>query len=130
MAAWVQSLNLDRLGFLLLVNVLFLVLGCFLDVSVLLLVFVPMLLPAVQMLHIDLVHFGVLVVLNMMIGLIHPPFGMLLFVTKALTGIGIGEMMREGWLFLLMLLALLLAMTVFPDIVLWLPRTMGYGVAT
>ncbi|MEY4363129.1 MAG: hypothetical protein RLZZ24_481, partial [Pseudomonadota bacterium] len=130
MAAWVHSLNLDRLGFLLLVNVLFLVLGCFLDVSVLLLVFVPMLLPAVQMLHIDLVHFGVLVVLNMMIGLIHPPFGMLLFVTKALTGIGIGEMMREGWLFLLMLLALLLAMTVFPDIVLWLPRTMGYGVAT
>jgi TRAP-type C4-dicarboxylate transport system permease large subunit len=89
-----------------------------------------MLLPAVQMLGIDLVHFGVLVVLNMMIGLIHPPFGMLLFVTKALTGISIGEMMREGWLFLLMLLALLLAITVFPDIVLWLPRTMGYGVST
>ena len=129
-AAWVQSLQLDRLGFLLLVNALFLLLGCFLDVSVLLLVFVPMLLPAVQMLGIDLVHFGVLVVLNMMIGLIHPPFGMLLFVTKALTGISIGEMMREGWLLLLMLLALLLAITVFPDIVLWLPRTMGYGVST
>lgn len=127
MAAWVQSLQLAPLGFLLLVNVLFLLLGCFLDVSVLLLVFVPMLLPAVQMLGIDLVHFGVLVVLNMMIGLIHPPFGMLLFVTKALTGIPIGEMMREGWLFLVMLLALLLAITVFPDIVLWLPRTMGYG---
>lgn len=127
MAAWVQSLQLAPLGFLLLVNVLFLLLGCFLDVSVLLLVFVPMLLPAVQMLGIDLVHFGVLVVLNMMIGLIHPPFGMLLFVTKALTGIPIGEMMREGWLFLVMLLTLLLAITVFPDIVLWLPRTMGYG---
>ena len=65
--------------------------------SVLLLVFVPMLLPAVKTLGIDLVHFGVLVVLNMMIGLIHPPFGMLLFVTKALTGIPIGDMMREGW---------------------------------
>ena len=127
MAAWVQSLQLGPLGFLLLVNLLFLILGCFLDVSVLLLVFVPMLLPAVQWLGIDLVHFGVLVVLNMMIGLIHPPFGMLLFVTKALTGIPIGEMMREGWLFLLMLLALLLAITVFPDIVLWLPHTMGYG---
>jgi len=127
MAAWVQGLQLAPLGFLLLVNVLFLLLGCFLDVSVLLLVFVPMLLPAVQILGIDLVHFGVLVVLNMMIGLIHPPFGMLLFVTKALTDIPIGEMMREGWLFLVMLLALLLAITVFPDIVLWLPRTMGYG---
>jgi TRAP-type C4-dicarboxylate transport system permease large subunit len=129
MAAWVDSMQLGRNQFLLMVNVLFLVLGCFLDVSVLLLVFVPMLLPAAKLLGIDLVHFGVLVVLNMMIGLIHPPFGMLLFVTKALTGISIGEMMREGWLFLVMLLGLLLAMTVFPDIVLWLPRTLGYAVA-
>ena len=127
MAAWVDSLQLSRLQFLFMVNALFLVLGCFLDVSVLLLVFVPMLLPAAQLLGVDLVHFGVLVVLNMMIGLIHPPFGMLLFVTKALTGIPIGEMMREGWLFLLMLLGLLVAMTIFPEIVLWLPRTMGYG---
>jgi tripartite ATP-independent transporter DctM subunit len=126
-AAWVDHLHLTQLPFLLLVNLLFLVLGCFLDVSVLLLVFVPMLLPAVKGLGIDLVHFGVLVVLNMMIGLIHPPFGMLLFVTKALTGIPIGAMMREGWIFLVMLLLLLLAMTVFPQIILWLPTTMGYG---
>lgn len=127
LAAWVDAQNLTPIAFLLLVNVLFLVLGCFLDVSVLLLVFVPMLLPAVKTLGIDLVHFGVLVVLNMMIGLIHPPFGMLLFVTKALTGIPIGAMMKEGWLFLIMLLALLIAMTLFPQIVLWLPQTMGYG---
>ncbi|HSV46042.1 MAG TPA: TRAP transporter large permease [Ramlibacter sp.] len=125
-AQWVDALQLSRVQFLLLVNVLFLVLGCFLDVSVLLLVFVPMLLPAVKGLGIDLVHFGVLVVLNMMIGLIHPPFGMLLFVTKALTGIPIGAMMKEGWPFLVMLLMLLLAMTLFPQIVLWLPQSMGY----
>ena len=129
MAAWVDSMHLSRIQFLLMVNVLFLVLGCFLDVSVLLLVFVPMLLPAVNALGIDLVHFGVLVVLNMMIGLIHPPFGMLLFVTKALTGIPIGEMMREGWLFLVILLGLLLALTFFPQLVLWLPQTMGYVVS-
>jgi len=128
MALWVDSMHLSPVKFLLLVNVMFLVLGCFMDVSVLLLVFVPMLLPAVKLLGIDLVHFGVLVVLNMMIGLIHPPFGMLLFVTKALTGIPIGEMMKEGWPFLVMLLLLLLAMTFFPQIVLWLPQTMGYGV--
>lgn len=126
MAFWVDNMHLSSIKFLLLVNVMFLVLGCFLDVSVLLLVFVPMLLPAVKLLGIDLVHFGVLVVLNMMIGLIHPPFGMLLFVTKALTGIPIGEMMKEGWPFLFMLLLLLLAMTFFPQIVLWLPQTMGY----
>ena len=128
MAQWVDALHLSPVQFLLLVNVMFLVLGCFLDVSVLLLVFVPMLLPAVKLLGIDLVHFGVLVVLNMMIGLIHPPFGMLLFVIKALTGIPIGEMMKEGWPFIVMLLLLLLAMTLFPQIVLWLPQTMGYGV--
>ena len=126
LAQWVSAQGLSRTGFLLLVNVLFLALGCVLDVSVLLLVFVPMLLPAARLLGIDLVHFGVLVVLNMMIGLIHPPFGMLLFVTKALTGIPIGAMMKEGWPFLLMLLGLLLAITFFPPIVLWLPQTMGY----
>ena len=128
MAQWVDAMDLGRVSFLLLVNLMFLVLGCFLDVSVLLLVFVPMLLPAVNALGIDLVHFGVLVVLNMMIGMVHPPFGMLLFVTKALTGIPIGEMMKEGWPFLVMLLVLLLALTLFPQLVLWLPQTMGYGV--
>jgi len=126
MALWVEQQQLQPVAFLLMVNLLFLVLGCFLDVSVLLLVFVPMLLPAVDLLGIDKVHFGVLVVLNMMIGLIHPPFGMLLFVTKALTGIPIMAMVREGWLFLVMLLVLLVAMTLFPPIVLWLPMQMGY----
>jgi C4-dicarboxylate transporter DctM subunit len=125
--AAIAAMELSQMQFMLVVNLFFLVLGCFLDVSVLLLVFVPMLLPAAKLLGVDLVHFGVLVVLNMMIGLIHPPFGMLLFVTKALTGIPIGEMMKEGWPFLVMLLLLLLAMTLFPQIVLWLPQTMGYG---
>ena len=128
MAQWVSGMHLSPFLFLLLVNGLFLLLGCFLDVSVLLLVFVPMLLPAARLLGVDLVHFGVVVVLNMMIGLIHPPFGMLLFVTKALTGIPIGEMMREGWPFLIMLLLLLLAMTAFPPLVLWLPQHLGYAV--
>ena len=118
MAQWVDSMHLSQIKFLLLINLMFLVLGCFLDVSVLLLVFVPMLLPAAKLLGVDLVH---------LIGLIHPPFGMLLFVIKALTGIPIGEMMKEGWPFLVMLLLLLLAMTFFPQIVLWLPQTMGYG---
>ena len=126
LAAWMAGFELGRTSFLLLVNLLFLVLGCFMDISVLLLVFVPILLPMVKALGIDLVHFGVVIVLNMMIGLIHPPFGMLLFVTNALTGIPIKDMLREGWLFIVMLLLLLLAMTLFPPIVLWLPQSMGY----
>mgnify|MGYP003334316178 CR=1 FL=1 len=126
LALWVEQQHLQPVAFLFMVNALLLLLGCFLDVSVLLLVFVPMLLPAVALLGIDKVHFGVLVVLNMMIGLIHPPFGMLLFVTRALTGIPIMAMVKEGWPFLVMLLLLLVAMTLFPAIVLWLPQHLGY----
>lgn len=126
LALWVASLHLSQLEFLLLVNVVFLVLGCFLDVSVMLLVFVPMLIPTARLLGIDLVHFGVVVVVNMMIGLVTPPFGMLLFVTNALTGIALKDMVREGWPFTLLLLFALLLLTLFPQIVLWLPQTMGY----
>ena len=127
LADWVSARELSPLQFLLLVNVVFLVLGCFLDTAVMLLVFVPMFLPTAKALGIDLVHFGVVVIVNMMIGLITPPFGMLLFVTNALVGIPIRDMMREGWPFLAALLVLLLAITVFPQLVLSLPGTMGYG---
>jgi tripartite ATP-independent transporter DctM subunit len=127
LAAWVAGMRLEAWQFLLLVNLVFLVLGCFLDTAVMLLVFVPMLLPSVKLLGVDPVHFGVVVVINMMIGLVTPPFGMLLFVTNALTGIPIKAMLREGWLFLVMLFGLLLMLTLVPQIVLWLPQTMGYG---
>lgn len=126
LATWVSAQQLSQLQFLLLVNAVFLVPGCFLDTSVMLLVFVPMLLPTAKALGIDLVHFGVVVIVNMMIGLITPPFAMLLFVTNALTGIPNKAMLREGWLFLVLLLLLLQAMTLFPQTVLWLPQTMEY----
>ena len=126
LALWVASLHLGQLQFLLLVNAMFLVLGCFLDVSVMLLVFVPMLIPTARLLGVDLVHFGVVVVVNMMIGLITPPFGMLLFVTNALTGIPLKDMVREGWLFTVLMVFALLLLTLFPQIVLWLPQSMGY----
>jgi tripartite ATP-independent transporter DctM subunit len=126
LADWVAGRHLSPLGFLLLVNLLFLLLGCFLDVSVMLLVFVPMLIPAARLLGIDLVHFGVVVVVNMMIGLVTPPFGMLLFVTNALTGIPLRAMVREGLPFTALLLLALLLLTLFPQLVLWLPQRMGY----
>ena len=121
-----MDMHFSKVQFLLMVNVLFLALGCVMDISVLLLVFVPILLPVAVALHIDLVHFGVMVVLNMMIGLIHPPFGMLLFVINALTGIPIKDMMMEGWLFLIMLLLLLFGIMLYPEIVLIVPHSMGY----
>ena len=109
-------------------NILFLILGCFLDTSIMLLVLVPIILPAANALHIDLVFFGVMLVVNMMIGLVTPPFGMLLFVINALAGVPLKGMIREGWLFIGVLLAALAIMTVFPETVLWLPHRLGYGV--
>ena len=77
-------------------------------------------------LGIDLVHFGVLIVVNSMIGLITPPYGILLFVINAVTGIPLKEIIREIWAFLFVLIGALLLMILVPDIVLWLPRLFGY----
>jgi tripartite ATP-independent transporter DctM subunit len=126
-ASWLTSMNLPPLGFLIAVNILFLILGCFLDTSIMLLVLVPIILPAANALHIDLVHFGVMLVVNMMIGLVTPPFGMLLFVINALAGVPLKGMIREAWLFIGVLIVSLVLMTVFPETVLWLPHLLGYG---
>ncbi|MEO7952990.1 MAG: TRAP transporter large permease [Polaromonas sp.] len=126
-ANWLTGMQLSQLGFLLLVNLLFLVLGCFLDTSIMLLVLVPILLPTAKLLGIDLVHLGVVLAVNMMIGLVTPPFGMLLFVINALAGVPLKGMIREAWLFIAVLIVALLVMTVFPQTVLWLPHLMGYG---
>ncbi|MEO7401326.1 MAG: TRAP transporter large permease [Polaromonas sp.] len=126
-ANWLTGMQLSPLGFLLLVNLLFLILGCFLDTSIMLLVLVPILLPTAKLLGIDLVHLGVVLAVNMMIGLVTPPFGMLLFVINALAGVPLKGMIREAWLFIAVLIVALLLMTVFPQTVLWLPHLMGYG---
>jgi tripartite ATP-independent transporter DctM subunit len=81
--------------FLLFVNILFLILGCFVDVNVSQLVVLPLIMPLVHYYHIDLVHFGVLICLNMMIGLLTPPFGMLLFVTAKVGNVALKDLIRE-----------------------------------
>lgn len=117
--------ELSQTQFLLLLNLLYLALGCFLDVSTIMLVVTPLFLPAAAALGIDLVHLGVVLVFNMMIGLITPPYGILLFIIKALNGIPLGEMIREVWIFLAILVAILMALTFFPQLVLWLPTSAG-----
>jgi tripartite ATP-independent transporter DctM subunit len=126
-AAWLNGMRLSPTGFLLAVNVLFLVLGCFLDTSIMLLVLIPILLPAANQLGLDLVHLGVVLVVNMMIGLVTPPFGMLLFVINALAGVPLQGMIREAWLFIGVLIVVLLLITLVPQTVLWLPHLLGYG---
>jgi TRAP-type C4-dicarboxylate transport system permease large subunit len=112
--------------FILMVNILVLLLGCILDATVIILVIIPLFIPTCRELGIDLVHFGVLIVVNSMIGLITPPYGILLFVINAVTGIPLKEIIAEVWAFLAVLLGALLLMILVPDIVLWLPRLFGY----
>ena len=118
--------DIHPLVFLILINILVLLLGCILDATVIILVIVPLFIPTCEALGIDLVHFGVLVVVNSMIGLITPPYGILLFVINAVTGIPLKEIIREVWVFLGVLIGALIVMILVPDIVLWLPRVFGY----
>ena len=120
------GLDVHPLVFLLSVNLLLLILGCILDATTIILVIIPLFLPTCRELGIDLVHFGVVAVVNCMIGLITPPYGMLLFVINAVTRIPLAEIIREVWLFLAVLIAALMALILFPGIVLWLPRVFGY----
>ena len=90
-----------------------------------LLVVVPLLIPIAQGLHIDLVHFGIVVVLNMMIGLMLPPHGLLLFVMSGLTGTPLGEIFREVPPFILAMIVVVLAVTFVPQLALWLPTAAG-----
>ena len=125
-SAWLTGIEISPLAFLLLVNLLLLVLGCLLDASTIILVILPLFVPTCKALGIDLVHFGVVTVINAMIGLITPPYGVLLFVTNAVTGIPLRLMIAEIWGFIAVLIAALFAMIFFPEIVLWLPRMFGY----
>ncbi len=122
----ISALQLTPIMFMLVVNVFFLILGCFLDGAVMMLVFVPLLIPSAKALGIDLTYFGIIVTLNFMIGLITPPYGLLLFVMASLTRVPLGSIIREVWPFVVSLTLLLLLLTFFPAITLFLPRYFGY----
>jgi C4-dicarboxylate transporter, DctM subunit len=117
--------NLSATQFLLCVDVLMLCLAIVLDEVTILLVIVPLLVPIAQNLGIDLIHFGIVVVINMMVGLTLPPHGLLLFVMSGLTGTPLAEIFREVPPFIVAMLAIVVLVTFFPDIALWLPRAAG-----
>ena len=126
LAGALVGLDMDPLLFLLLINLFFLVLGCFLDATTIILVIIPLFIPTCRSLGIDLVHFGVVAVVNMMIGLITPPYGILLFVINGVTGIPLGDIIRNILPFFCVLVFALLVLILSPDLVLWLPRVFGY----
>ncbi|MGV3651663.1 MAG: TRAP transporter large permease [Devosia sp.] len=120
------SWDLDPLTFLIAVNILLLLLGCVLEGTTILLVIVPVLIPTAQALGIDMVHFGVVVVVNIMLGLITPPYGLLLFIMTRIAGTSMRALVADTLPYLFMLLAALLIFTFVPETVLWLPRLFGY----
>jgi tripartite ATP-independent transporter DctM subunit len=122
LAGW----NLSPLGFLILVNLLLLILGCLLEGTAILLIVVPVLIPTAKALGIDMVHFGVVVIVNIMLGLITPPYGLLLFIMTNIAEVPLRQIVRECMPFLGAMLVALALITFFPSLVLWLPRLMGY----
>ncbi|HEX2567485.1 MAG TPA: TRAP transporter large permease [Burkholderiales bacterium] len=126
LSAILKAHELSPVGFLVFANVVLLVLGCFLEGTTILLVFVPVLLPTAQALGIDPVHFGVVAVVNIMIGLITPPYGLLLFLMMKIADVSLKELVREVMPFLVVMIGALALITFIPDLVLFLPRVMGY----
>jgi TRAP-type C4-dicarboxylate transport system permease large subunit len=121
-ALWVLSFTHSPWVFLLLANLLMLFVGCFLEPTAAILILVPVLLPVVQQLGIDPVHFGLVMVLNLMIGLLHPPMGMVLFVLARVANLSIEKTTMAIVPWLIPLLLSLALITYVPQIALWLPH--------
>ncbi len=126
LTVFIQGLDLSPLAFLILVNILLLLLGCLLEGTTIILIVLPVLIPTAKALGIDLVHFGIVSVVNIMIGLITPPYGLLLFIMTNIGKVSLGSLVREVMPFLYALLFALGLITLFPDLVLFLPRLFGY----
>ena len=124
-ASWLQGVMMgfsaSKYVFLFIVNIIFIILGCFIDVNVTQLVFVPIFVPIAKALGIDMVHFGIMLCMNMMMGLATPPFGMLLFITSGIGKTPLKDVIRETLPMLGFMLVTLILVTYVPQITLWLP---------
>jgi tripartite ATP-independent transporter DctM subunit len=123
--AFFLSISSDKNVILLLINVMLLVLGCLLDMAPSILICTPILLPVMMNFGVDPVHFGIIMMLNLGIGLCHPPVGAILFVGCAVGKVTIEEVMRRIWPFYGVMLLVLMLVTYIPSISLWLPKLLG-----
>jgi len=120
----IVAYDLSRVQFLIVVNIVLLILGCFLPVFVTLLAFIPIIIPIASSLGISLVHFGVIVVVNLMIGSTTPPFGLQLFLAKAILNVEISDVLKEIWPMIIGLVIVVLLATFVEPLVMFLPNTM------
>ena len=118
--------NVDKYMFLLMVNVLLILAGSFMEPSAIIMIMVPLLLPVAVALGIDPIHFGIVITINMELGMVSPPVGLNLFVTSGLTGMSIKDVIVAAFPWTMTILAGLILVTYVPSIALWLPNLM-YG---
>jgi tripartite ATP-independent transporter DctM subunit len=123
--ALLLTLSSDKNVILFLINILLLVLGCLLDMAPSILIVTPILLPVVMKFGVDPVHFGMIMLLNLGIGLCHPPVGAILFVGCAVGRVTIEQVVREIWPFYGVMFVVLMLVTYIPSVSLWLPRLLG-----
>lgn len=126
LADWMTSITESPLMFLLIINLILIVLGMLIDATAIILVTVPVLLPLAVSFGIDPVHFGVIVIVTLMIGLLTPPVGSVLYVVASVTGKSVDEIFRGVLPFLIPMVAVLAIVTLFPQIVMFLPRLLGF----
>ena len=112
---------------LLMVNVILLIMGMFIEGIAIMIITFPIFMPLIQQIHVDPTHFGVIVVLNLMIGLVTPPVGMCLYAVSAISNVDMWEMFAEMWPYVVALVVVLLVVTYAPDLVMYLPRTFGFA---
>jgi C4-dicarboxylate transporter DctM subunit len=125
LAEWMLNQGFGAVAFLLAVNVLLLVAGNFMEPSSIVLIMAPILFPVSQKLGIDPVHFGIMMVVNMEVGMCHPPVGLNLYVASGITKMGITELTIAVWPWLLSMLGFLVLVTYWPPLSTWLPKTLG-----
>lgn len=125
LADWMLGNGLGVVAFLLAVNVILLLAGNFMEPSSIVLIFAPILFPVAVKLGIDPVHFGIIMVVNMEVGMCHPPVGLNLYVASGITKMGITELTIAVWPWLLSMLGFLFVVTYWPGLSIWLPKTLG-----
>jgi len=123
---FINRMELTPPAFLLAVNVMLLVSGCILPTQVMLFVFIPIMMPAVLSFGIDPVHFGIVAIVNLMIGLNTPPFGLQLFVASGVLKVSVRDILKESWPMLICLMVVLLLITYVEPLVMFLPRFLSY----
>ena len=119
---WIMGFTSSKVVFLLMVNVIILILGMFVDTSVIQLVMIPILWPVAEQFGVNIIHFGLIIIFNMMLGLSTPPFGMCLFITSGISGTPLKDVIKEIWWPIIVMLAVLLIITFIPQSVLFLPQ--------